>query len=96
MSDKDLFGKADGLMRRHVPGPGSETGPVPILTDFVDPPAPAEGEAPAPSAEHEEIAARVMVRVEERLEAEMQRVRRELVRSVADAVREALADRPVK
>jgi hypothetical protein len=97
VTDKDLFGKADGLMRRHA-APGTETGPVPILTDFVDPPAPPEPpEAPAQLREEEEqIAARVMVRVEERLEGEMQRVRRELAQAVADAVREALADRPVK
>ena len=112
MSDKDLIGKADGLMRRHS-GIGTDTSAFPVLTDLVDSPPsvapiesvalpPAGPDAPVPSAltadaaHAEELAARVMKRVEERLEVEMQRVRRELAAAAADAVREVLGDRPVK
>lgn len=111
MSDKDLIGKADGLMRRHS-AIGTDTSAFPVLTDLVDSPPPvapiesvalppAAPDAPVPSApptgaDAEDLAARVMRRVEERLEAEMQRVRRELAAAVADAVREVLGDRPVK
>jgi hypothetical protein len=37
--DKDVFGKADALLRRGIkpPADGSETGGVPVLTDFVEP-----------------------------------------------------------
>ena len=103
MNDKDLLGKADGLMRRNPPALGTETVPVPVLTDFVEAPPPgppvevAHAPSPPPAAsEHDEIAAQVTRRVEQRLEEEMQRVRRELAQAVADAVREALATRPVK
>ena len=101
MSDKDLLGKADGLMRRATlapPATGSDTGAVPILTDFVEtlPGAPIEKAAPdsaaAPAtAEADALSAEVMARVEEKMQAEMQRLRRELAQAVSDAVREALA-----
>ena len=102
MTDKDLFGKADGLMRRAVNPVGTDTGAVPVLTDFIDPPPvpPVESVvAPAPAAaagEPDDLEARITARVERRLEEEMRRVRGELAQVVADAVREALADRPVK
>jgi hypothetical protein len=38
LSDKDILGKADALLRRHsvaAPGSGSDTGGVPVLTDLV-------------------------------------------------------------
>jgi hypothetical protein len=43
--EKDLLGKADALLRRGIkpPADGSETGGVPVLTDFVETP---DGEAP--------------------------------------------------
>jgi hypothetical protein len=44
--DKDIFGQADALLRRHAVAPprdGSETGGVPVLTDFVETP---DGEPP--------------------------------------------------
>jgi len=48
--EKDIFGKADALLRRHSiapPADGSETGGVPVLTDIVETP---DGEPPAPAA----------------------------------------------
>lgn len=56
--DKDIFGKADALLRRHSiapPADGSETGGVPMLTDLVEtpdghPPLPAHRTQPAPEA----------------------------------------------
>ena len=109
MSDKDLLGKADGLMRRHSSAVGSDTSSFPVLTDLVDtPPAVdpidsvAAGDASGaplddePSEPTEELTARVMQKVDERLQAEMQRVRREVADAVAEAVREVLANRPVK
>ena len=44
--DKDIFGQADALLRRHAVAPpkdGSETGGVPVLTDLVETP---DGEPP--------------------------------------------------
>jgi len=105
VSDKDLLGQADGLMRRHV---GSDTGAVPILTDLIDaPPAaepldsarlPSPGTPPGASEDGDAAAieARIMAEVDRRLAAEMERVRHELAATVADAVRQALSDRPVK
>ena len=59
-TEKDILGKADGLMRRHA-GPGSETGAFPVLTDIIGEPEAAEpveaaappAPAPAPIAEPE-------------------------------------------
>ena len=104
MSDKDLLGKADGLMRRATlapPATGSDTGAVPVLTDFVEAvpgqPLEATPTAAAPARpEADALAAEVMARVEAKLRSEMERLRRELGESVAQAVREALAKRPVK
>ena len=106
MSDKDLLGKADGLMRRHS-AVGSDTSAFPVLTDLVDtPPAepPIESVAAGPAPDTtaaaneplpgaEELTARVMERVDERLEAEMRRVRREIADAVAEAVRDVLGRR---
>lgn len=105
MSDKDLLGKADGLMRRHS-AVGTDTSAFPVLTDLVDTPPPAApiesvaapdaaAEAPAhePIPGAEELTERVMRKVDERLEAEMQRVRREIADAVAAAVRDVLGKR---
>ena len=110
MNDKDLLGQADGLMRRHAVG--SDTAAVPILTDLIDAPpaaapidstlAPAEPalqEPPPPPIEGLDAAAieaRIMADVDRRLAEEMERVRHQLAGTVADAVRQALSDRPVK
>jgi hypothetical protein len=100
VTDKDLLGKADGLMRRGAVG--TDTGAVPVLTDFIEPPpvppiesvaAPAAESAAAPGSPEAEIAAKVMERLDRTLELEMQRVRREMARAVAEAVREALGKR---
>ena len=56
--EKDIFGKADALLRRHSiapPADASETGGVPVLTDIVETPdgepplRAAASDAPAPS-----------------------------------------------
>lgn len=99
MSDKDLIGKADGLMRRHS-AVGSDTSSFPVLTDLVETPPAAEPietasvAQPAPATESppgsEELTELVMRKVDQRLEAEMRRVRGEIAEAVAAAVREVL------
>ncbi len=99
MTEKDILGKADGLMRRHTlapPATGSDTGAVPILTDFIETPVAQIAPAAATSTGPQDLAAIVMAKVEERLAAEMDRVRRELADTVAEALREALSRPPVK
>ena len=100
MSDKDLIGKADGLMRRHN-AVGSDTSSFPVLTDLVETP-PAAGpietaavEQPAAAAGEalpgsDELTELVMRKVDQRLEAEMRRMRGEIAEAVAAAVREVL------
>ena len=100
MSDKDLIGKADGLMRRHS-AVGSDTSSFPVLTDLVEIPPAAEPietasvPQPASAADEtlpgsEELTELVMRKVDQRLEAEMRRVRGEIAEAVAAAVREVL------
>ena len=88
-SDKDVIGKADGLMRRvNPPGSGGDTGGVPILTDIVDEALAASAPAPAPAAPAptarpaarephadlaREIFTRVIAEVEGRLAADLER-----------------------
>jgi hypothetical protein len=106
-SDKDLIGKADGLMRRGVspPGSGGDTGGVPILTDLVDESLPAPAAAPAatptraapvrePSSElAREIFTRVIAEVEGRLAADLERrLTQHLIPQVHAAVASALGD----
>jgi hypothetical protein len=93
VSDKDIMGKADGLMRRHATSLGTDTGGVPILTDLI-------GEGAAKSAVREpandlarEIFTRVIAEVETRLAADLeQRVNEHLVPQVHAAVSNAVAD----
>lgn len=76
MADKDILGKADGLMRRvNPPGSGGDTGGVPILTDIIDeslaaptPPAPTPAPAHAPvraatREPHSDLAREIFTRV---------------------------------
>ena len=94
MSDKDVLGKADGLMRRHAisaPATGSDTGGVPILTELVD--APAFVGDPASEELAREVFNRVMAEVEGRLAADLEnRLAQHLVPQVHAAVASALGD----
>ena len=110
-SDKDVLGKADGLIRRHSPS-GSDTGSVPILTDLVhDPRAKAAAEELA-----RDVFNRVMAEVEGRLAADLEKrlvqhlvpqvhtavasaigdLHQELANAIGDAVAAALKDRQLK
>ncbi len=77
--EKDIFGKADALLRRHSiapPASGSETGGVPVLTDLVETPpeeAPTEAASVARDDITQEVINRVMREVEQRLAAELER-----------------------
>lgn len=89
--DKDIFGKADALLRRHSPGSpatGSDTGGVPVLTDLVDGGIPLEA-PPDPTTDlAREVFTRVMAEVEERLAADLER---RLTRHLAPQVHAAVA-----
>ena len=93
MADKDVFGRADGLMRRHslpLPGSGSDTGGVPVLTELVEPPA-------ATAAAVADIGAAVLDRVMQQMEARLRadverRVAEQMAGQVQVAVSGALAD----
>ena len=90
-SDKDIFGKADGLMRRGTPGAGSDTGAVPVLTELVDTAAKPAHEPSSDLAR--EVFARVMVEVEGRLAADLERrLMQHLVPQVHAAVASAIGD----
>ena len=89
-SDKDLIGKADGLMRRHAAGPDVET--VPVLTDLVQ-----SGPVPPARGPHSDLAreifARVMSEVESRLAADLERrLNQHLIPQVHAAVASAIGD----
>ena len=86
-SDKDVLGKADALLRRHAVG--TETGGVPVLTDFIhDPKARAATEDIA-----RDVFNRVMAEVEGRLAADLEkRLVQHLVPQVHTAVASALGD----
>ncbi|HET9652428.1 MAG TPA: hypothetical protein VFP36_09560 [Usitatibacter sp.] len=94
--DKDVLGKADALLRRHTIAPprdGSETGGVPVLTDFVDAPEGSPGTAPARDALTQEVINRVMAEVERRLGADLERrLLEHLTPQVHAAVASALGD----
>ncbi len=85
--EKDVLGKADALLHRHAAG--TETGGVPVLTDFVhDPRAKAAIEELS-----REIFNRVMAEVEGRLAADLEkRLVQHLVPQVHSAVASALGD----
>ena len=89
-NEKDILGKADGLMRRH--NPGSDTAAVPVLTEMIQPGAPAP--APGPNSDlAREIFARVMSEVEGRLAADLEkRLNQHLVPQVHAAVASAIGD----
>jgi len=105
-NDKDIVNKADALLRRASiapPATGSDTGGVPILTDFVE--SPEDNEALA-----REVFNRVMHEVEGRFAADLEKrlaqylmpevhaavasalgdLRQELANAIGDAVAEAL------
>ena len=93
MADKDVFGRADGLMRRHalpLPGSGSDTGGVPVLTELVEPPGVADALVPEVGAA---VLDRVMQQVEPRLRAEVERrMAEQMAVQVQAAVSGALGD----
>jgi hypothetical protein len=111
-SDKDILGKADGLMRRHAAS--TDPGEVPMLTELVDlaPKAPA----PLPSELAREIFTRVIEEVEGRLASDLERrllqhltpqvhaaiasaigdLHQELANTIGDAVTRALESRNLK
>ena len=89
-NDKDILGKADGLMRRHAPA--ADPGSVPTLTEMVGPGAPS-----TPPTLHTDLAreifARVMAEVETRLAADLEkRLNQHLVPQVHAAVASAIGD----
>ena len=86
--EKDVLGKADALLRRHGPA-GTETGGVPVLTDFVhDPRTRALADELA-----RDVFKRVMAEVEGRLAADLEkRLVQHLVPQVHTAVASALGD----
>lgn len=90
--DKDIFGKADALLRRHAlqaPADGSETGGVPVLTDLVDAPAAAA----VPHGITAEALARVVAQVEARFAEQLEdRIVQQLLPQVHAAVVHALGD----
>jgi hypothetical protein len=88
-SDKDILNKADALLKRASiapPATGSDTGGVPILTDFIE--SPEDKEALA-----REVFNRVMAEVEGRLAADLEkRLTQHLMPEVHAAVASALGD----
>jgi hypothetical protein len=92
-NEKDVLGKADALLRRHAvsaPASGTDTGGVPILTEFVDAP-PLEGVDNEALAR--DVFARVMAEVEGRLADDLEkRLAQHLVPQVHAAVASALGD----
>ena len=113
MADKDVLGKADALLRRHalpLPGSGSDTGGVPVLTEFVE--QPGAGASQLAQA----IFERVMKEVEGRLAADLERrltqhlagqvhaavasalgdMHQELANTIGDAVKQELERRQIK
>jgi hypothetical protein len=90
-SDKDILGKADGLMKRHAAGPGADTGGVPVLTELVDPASKPIHEPTSDLAR--EIFTRVIAEVEGRLAADLERrLTQQLVPQVHAAVASAIGD----
>ena len=90
-SDSDIFGKADGLMRRHGAAAEGEGSAVPVLTDQVVVAAKPAYEPPSDLAR--EIFARVMAEVEGRLAADLERrLNQHLVPQVHAAIASAIGD----
>ena len=110
--EKDIFGQADGLMRRGTAG--TDTGAVPVLTELVAGGAKAAREPSSDLAR--EVFTRVMAEVEGRLAADLERrlsehlapqlhaavasairdLHPELANAISDAVARALESRHLK
>ena len=95
-SDKDIFGRADALLRRTTSG--SDTGSVPVLTELVEPP-PSDALSPEPppvelsSAIAQDVFAQVMLQVETRLAADIERrISERFAADVHAAVADVLGD----
>ena len=90
MADKDVFGKADALLRRHslpLPGSGSDAGGVPVLTEIIEPVDPTAAQL------SQAIFESVMREVEGRLGAELERrLTHHLSAQVHAAVASAIGD----
>ena len=98
MSDKDVLGKADALLRRHaIPLPGaSADSDVPVLTELVDPtPPPAETMSDLVRTVSEQVAieveARLTVDLERRVADELAAPLRAAVAEAMGALREQIA-----
>jgi hypothetical protein len=88
VSDDDILGKADALLKRHSQRPGTDTGGVPLLTDLVE--APAPDAAPADPLARE-VFTRVMAHIEGRLASDLHgRVAKELAPYIQSAVASAI------
>ena len=92
MSDKDVLGKADALLRRHaIPLPGaSADSDVPVLTELVDPTPPP----PEPMSELvRTVSEQVAIDVEARLTVDLERrVADELAAPLRAAVAAAMGE----
>ena len=98
MPDKDVLGKADALLRRHslaLPGTGSESGAVPVLTEMVEPPPAARAQDASPDLA-QAIFERVMHEVDGRLATAVGDLRQQLASAVGEAIRQELERRHVK
>lgn len=98
MSDKDVLGKADALLRRHaIPLPGaSAESDVPVLTELVDPtPPPAEPMSDLVRTVTEQVAieveARLTVGVERRVADELAAPLRAAVSAAMGGLRDQIA-----
>jgi hypothetical protein len=92
VADKDVLGRADGLMRRHtlpLPGSGNDAGGVPVLTEIIESPTAPDTVSDIGAA----VLDRVMQQVEGRLRADVERrVAEQLPGQVQVAVSAALGD----
>ena len=64
--DRDLLGKADALLRRHVPprADAGEGADIPVLTELITPPAaPATPAAPGPAVHEDELTRKLVAEV---------------------------------
>ncbi len=104
--DRDILGKADALLRRHVPPrTGSTDGAdVPVLTELITPGGHAASAAPAPASPREsgipsrdtltrEVVAEVVNTVQARLAQDLERrLAQQVTTEVQAAVAAALGD----
>jgi hypothetical protein len=88
--NRDLFGQADALLKRHNAPP--ESGEIPTLTDIVEAPSPHADPATAGDLS-QDVFNRVMAQVEGRLASELERrLVQHLEGEVHVAVASALGD----